>query len=123
MAWTRCLPLCPGAGDSTLPFATFDMKLLLILFFALSVPVIALGYLMDRGAVVGRINGANGLPILACVAVSFLLSLVVAGVSVFVGGWWMPLWVLAGSVVYHLGGGALLVWRLQVLANRGRADR
>ncbi|MFP5481020.1 MAG: hypothetical protein ACLGIE_15245 [Alphaproteobacteria bacterium] len=100
------------------------MTLFLGLCVGLSLTLILLGYLMDRGGILGRVNGANGLPILVAVIVSFLFSLVVALIAGIFGGWAMLGWILLLTLPYHLGLFAFLVWRLQSLATRvAKADR
>ncbi len=84
----------------------------------LSLVVILTGYLVDRSAVKARVNGANGLPILAALVVSFAGSLVVAILAGFLGGWAMLGWVLLFTIPYHAGLGVLLIGRLQRLATR-----
>lgn len=48
------------------------MTTFLAIAFALSLCVILLGFWADRSAVKAQINGANGMPILAALIVSFL---------------------------------------------------
>lgn len=94
------------------------MTVFLAIAFGLSLGLILLGFWADRSAIKDRINGANGLPILVALIVSFLGSLVVALIAGVFGGWeWMG-WIMLLTVPYHAGVAALLIWRLQSLATR-----
>ncbi len=84
----------------------------------LSLALILTGFLMDRSAVKARINGANGLPILVALIVSFLASIGVAVVSGLIKGWGSMGWILLFTIPYHVALGGLLIWRLQMLARR-----
>lgn len=84
----------------------------------LSLIVILGGFLMDRGGIVAKVNGANGLPLLAALILSFVGSLAVALIAGVFAGWAMLGRVLLFSVLYHPALGALLLWRLQVLATK-----
>jgi pheromone shutdown protein TraB len=79
--------------------------------------VILIGF-ADRSAVTAKINGANGLPILVALILSFLASLVVAVIAGLFGGWGMLGKVLLFTVPYHVVVGGLLIWRLQSLATQ-----
>lgn len=57
------------------------MTIFLSIAFGLSLAVILLGFWADRSAITARINGANGLPILLALIVSFLGSLAVAVIA------------------------------------------
>lgn len=54
------------------------MTIFLSIAFGLSLAMIPLGRWADRSGVTARINGANGLPMLVALIVSFLGSLAVA---------------------------------------------
>lgn len=94
------------------------MTIFLTIAFVLSFCLIMLGFWADRSAVTARINGANGLPILVALILSFVVSLAVAVIAGVVRGWEMLGWVLLFTLPYHIGLGALLIWRLQSLATR-----
>ena len=98
------------------------MTIFLRIAFGLSLAVILLGFWADRSAVTARINGANGLPILVALVASFLASLVVAVVAGLFDSMEMLVWVLLFTVPYHVGLGGLLIWRLQSLATRAKAE-
>ena len=97
------------------------MTIFLSIAFCLSLAVILLGFWADRSAISARINGANGLPILVALIVSFLGSLAVAVIAWLFDSFEMLVWVLLFSVPYHVGLGGLLIWRLQSLATRAKA--
>lgn len=99
------------------------MALFLGISVALSLILILIGFRMDRSAIKARINGANGLPVLAALVVSFLASLGIAAVAGIFGGWAMFGWVILFTLPYHIALGALVIWRLQRLASRTAADR
>lgn len=99
------------------------MALFLGTALCLSLILILTGYLVDRSAVRQRINGANGLPMLAALIVSFLISLVLAIVAGLFGGWAILGWVLAFTVPYHVVVGGLMIARLQQLATRAAKGR
>lgn len=94
------------------------MTIFLTIAFALSFCLIMLGFWADRSAVTARINGANGLPILVALILSFVSSLAVAVLAGVFSGWAMLGWVLLFTVPYHIGLGGLLIWRLQNLATQ-----
>ena len=98
------------------------MTLFLLIALGLSLAVILIDFFADRSAVMARINGANGLPILVALVVSFLASLLVAMIAGLFGGWGMSGWVLAFTIPYHGILGWLLIWRLQSLATRVSAE-
>lgn len=62
------------------------MTIFLSIAFGLSLAVILIGFFADRSALTAKINGANGLPILVALNVSFLASLVVAVIAGLIGG-------------------------------------
>lgn len=78
--------------------------------------------LAERSAIVGRINGANGMIILVFLIVSFLASILVAIVSGIFGGWSMFWRVLGGGVLYHAVMGAATIGYLQWFATRSAAE-
>lgn len=86
--------------------------------FALSFGLIMLGFWADRSAVRAKINGANGMPILVALILSFLGSLVVAMIAGIFGSWATLGWIVLLTIPYHIGLAALLIWRLQSLATR-----
>lgn len=90
----------------------------LAIAFGLSLSLILLGFWADRSAVRARINGANGMPILVALIVSFLGSLVVALIAGIFGGWATMGWILLLTIPYHVELAAFLIWRLQSLATR-----
>ncbi len=98
------------------------MTIFLSIAFGLSLSIILLGFWADRSAVTARINGANGLPILVALIVSFLVSLVVAVIAWLFDGFEMLGRVLLFTVPYHVVLGGLLIWRLQSLATRVKAE-
>ena len=97
------------------------MSIFLGIAFGLSLAVILIGFFADRSAVTARINGANGLPILVALIVSFLGSLAVAVIAWRFDGFERLVWGLLFTVPYHIGLGGLLIWRLQSLATRAKA--
>ena len=94
------------------------MTTFLAIAFALSFCLIMLGFWADRSAVRAKINGANGMPILVALIVSFLGSLVVAVIAGIFGSWATMGWIVLLTIPYHIGLAALLIWRLQSLATR-----
>ncbi len=94
------------------------MTTFLAIAFGLSLSLILLGFWADRSAVRARINGANGMPILVALIVSFLGSLVVALIAGVFGSWERMGWILLLTIPYHVGLAAFLIWRLQSLATR-----
>lgn len=94
------------------------MTIFLGIAFSLSLAVILLGFWADRSAITARINGANGLPILVALIVSFLGSLAVAVIAWLFDSFELLVWVLLFTVPYHMVVGGLLIWRLQSLATR-----
>lgn len=98
------------------------MTLFLSIAFGLSLAIILLGFWADRSAVRAQISGANGLPILVALVLSFLASLAVAVVAGLFDSLELLGWVLLFTVPYHIGLGGLLIWRLQSLATRVRAE-
>ena len=94
------------------------MSTFLAIAFGLSFGLILLGFFADRAAVKARINGANGMPILVALILSFLGSLGVAVIAGIFGGWAILGWILLLTIPYHVGLAALLIWRLQSLATR-----
>lgn len=98
------------------------MTIFLSIAFGLSLALILLGFWADRSAVTARINGANGRPILVALVVSFLASLVVAVIAGLLDDWEMLGKVLLFTVPYHVALGGLLIWRLQSLATRVKAE-
>jgi hypothetical protein len=94
------------------------MTLFLSAALLLSLLLIGLGFAMDMSAVRGRINGANGFPILISLLLSFAGSLGVALISGLFGGWGLLGKVLLFTVPYHMGLGGILIWRLQTVATR-----
>ncbi|MBP2310191.1 hypothetical protein GBZ48_22570 [Azospirillum melinis] len=100
------------------------MVLLLIISLTLSLVLLLGAAAMERAAILGRINGANGLTILVALVVSAAASLVVAVLAGWIGGWSALLAVLAGSALYHWGMAKLLLGGLQAIASRiAAADR
>lgn len=94
------------------------MLLLLSLSLALSLILLLGAAAMERAAILGRINGANGLTILVALIVSAAASLVVALLAGWIGGWSALLSVLAGSALYHWAMTKLLLGGLQAIASR-----
>jgi MFS family permease len=94
------------------------MTILLSVTFSLSLCIILVGFLADRSAVKAKINGANGLPVLVALIVSFLASLIVAAISGILGNWSTMGWIVLLTIPYHIGLAAFLIWRLQSLATR-----
>lgn len=94
------------------------MTIFLSIALGLSISVVLLGFWVDRSAVQAKINGANGLPILVALIVSFLASLVVSVIAGLFGGWSTMGWILLLTIPYHIGLAALLIGRLQSLATR-----
>lgn len=94
------------------------MALLLSLSLALSLIVLLGAAAMERAAILGRINGANGLTVLVALVVSAAASLLVALLAGWIGGWSALPAVLAGSVLYHWAMAKLLLGGLQAIASR-----
>ncbi|MCM8737983.1 hypothetical protein M5E06_28060 [Azospirillum sp. A1-3] len=94
------------------------MVILLSLSLTLSLVVLLGAAAMERAAILGRINGANGLTILVALIVSAAASLVVSLLAGWIGGWSALLAVLAGSALYHWAMAKLLLGSLQALASR-----
>ncbi len=94
------------------------MVLLLSLSLTLSLIVLLGAAAMERAAILGRINGANGLTILVALVVSAAASLVVALLAGWIAGWSALLAVLAGSAIYHWAMAKLLLGGLQAIASR-----
>lgn len=94
------------------------MVLLLSLSLVLSLIVLLGAAAMERAAILGRINGANGLVILVALVVSSAASLVVALLAGWIAGWGALLAVLAGSALYHWAMAKLLLGGLQAIASR-----
>ncbi|PWC38961.1 hypothetical protein [Azospirillum sp. TSO35-2] len=94
------------------------MVLLLSLSLTLSLVVLLGAAAMERAAILGRINGANGLVILVALMVSAAASVIVALLAGWIDGWSTLLAVLAGSALYHWAMVKLLLGGLQALASR-----
>ncbi|PWC78673.1 hypothetical protein [Azospirillum sp. TSH64] len=94
------------------------MVLLLSISLTLSLVVLLGAAAMERAAILGRINGANGLTILVVLVVSAAASLVVAVLAGWIGGWGAMLTVLVGSALYHWAMAKLLLSGLQGIASR-----
>lgn len=99
------------------------MVTFLSLSFAVS-PVVLLGAAaMERAAVLGRINGANGLAMLVALIVFALASVVVAIIAAWLSGDGIMLFaVLVGSALYHWVMAKTLFGGLQALAARVAAS-
>jgi hypothetical protein len=97
------------------------MTLFLLLALALSAALIGLGYMMDANAIKARINGANGLPLLAAVLVSGAGLVVVAVICGIWAGPALAFGVLGASLLWHFGALRLAVWHLQRKASRSKA--
>jgi hypothetical protein len=83
---------------------------------SISLALILLAVLMERSAIMARINGANGMVILVALVVSFLASLLVALICGVLEGFGALFVVLGGSIVYHAVLGVVTVGYLQKLA-------
>ncbi len=94
------------------------MVLLLSLSLTLSLVVLLGAAAMERAAILGRINGANGLTILVALIVSAAASPVVSLLAGWIGGWSALLAVIAGSALYHWAMAKLLLGGLQAIASR-----
>lgn len=94
------------------------LGMLIKVAWIISAVLIGLAYLMDRSAIMARINGANGLPLLAAFIVSFLGSLLLAVIMAFMDGWLMLFKVIGVSLVYHLLLMTLMMKRLEYLAQQ-----
>lgn len=100
------------------------MTIFLTIALILSISVILLAFLMDLSAVRARINGANGLPLLVALIVSFLGSLAVTVIGGLFGGLELAIKILLFSFAYHVVVGGLTIWRLQSVATLvAHADR
>lgn len=97
------------------------MILLLLLFAALSAIVILVGMMMDRAAIRERINGANGLPILAAIALSAAGSLILAAILGVLWGVPAALITLLLSAFWHWGALRLCMNLLQREIDRAKA--
>jgi hypothetical protein len=87
----------------------------------ISFAALCLATLMERAAIVGKVNGANGMIILFIWIASGLASLLVAAIAGIFGGWGLLLRVLGGSLLYHAALGPAAIAYLQWLANRSSA--
>lgn len=100
------------------------MTLFLTIVFGLSATAILTAFLMERSAVAGRINGANGLILLVVLIASFLASLALAALAALTGAWSAAGWTLVLTLPWHLGLAAVTIWSLQRFATRiAAADR
>ena len=97
------------------------MTLFLLACLGLSCLILFIGFAMDAAAIRQRINGANGLPFLAALWLSLLLSIAAAAVTLWQWGFAAALLVLAVSALWHWGAFHLLVGALQRKANRAKA--
>lgn len=98
------------------------MTLFLFLAFLASAALIFLAFRMERSAILGGINGANGLTILVAFLLSAMATLPVAAVT-----WWMQailaaLLVILISVLWHFGAWRYAMASLQSLADRTNGD-
>lgn len=94
------------------------MPTLLGLWLALSLAVLLVAAAMERSAILGRVNGANGLFALAALVVSALGSVAAAVAAAWVGGWAVLPAALAASALYHWAMAKVLVGGLGALAKR-----
>lgn len=94
------------------------MLLLLSLSLALSLLLLLGAAAMERSAIIGRINGANGLAVLVAFIVSGAASILVAIAAGWLGGWVVLPAVLVGSALYHWAMAKMLLGGLQALATR-----
>jgi hypothetical protein len=94
------------------------MVIFLSLSFALSLLVLLGAAAMERSAIIGRVNGANGLVMLVALISSALASVVVAIIAAWLSGWTILCAVLAGSALYHWVMAKTLIGGLQALATR-----
>ena len=97
------------------------MTLLLSLSLALSLILLLIAAAMERSAILGRINGSNGLFVLVALIVSATASVVLSIIAGWYGGWAVLPAVLAGSALYHWVMAKILVGGLQVIATRTAA--
>lgn len=96
----------------------------LFLFFALiaSAALLSLAFWMERSAIIGGINGANGLTILVAFIVSASATIPVAAIT-----WWAEgaLWaaaVILISSLWHLGAWRFAMSSLQSIVDRTNGD-
>lgn len=93
------------------------------LSFVVSLFVLLGAATMERSAIHGRINGANGLALLTGLIVSALASVVVAIIVTWLTRDGRMLFaVLAGSALYHWVIAKMLFGRLQALATQVAAN-
>ena len=107
-------------GSSVSLNSTRFLKLTLFLEIALGLSLLLIlsGYLMDLGAILGGVEGANGLPIFMMTMISFVGSFPVAVIAWIFGGWGYAWPIFLGTVPYHLGLVFLLVKHLEFVGRR-----
>lgn len=94
------------------------MTILLALYLVLSLAILMIAWAMERAAILQRINGANGLTLVAAVVLSFAASLPVALIGGYLAGWTLLPVLLAASGLWHWGMLRLLAAWLQRIATR-----
>ncbi len=96
----------------------------LFLFFAFlgSVALLSLAFWMERSAILGGINGANGLTILVAFIVSATATIPIAAVTWWAQGTLMALAVIVISFLWHLGAWRFAMSSLQSIVDRSNGD-
>ena len=114
----HCLGMRLGSSVSLNSTRFLKLTLFLEIAFGLSLLLILSGYLMDLGAILGGVEGANGLPIFMMTMISFVGSFPVAIIAWIFGGWGYAWPIFLGTVPYHLGLVFLLVKHLEFVGRR-----
>lgn len=96
------------------------MTIFLSLALGLSALCLGLAHAMEAGAIRTHVSGANGFVLTMVMLASGTASLVVALIAWIVGGLWIAVAVVAGSIAWHGGVFTLSVWRLTRLARTSR---
>ena len=113
-----CLGMRLGSSVALNSRRFLKLTLFLEIAFGLSLLLILSGYLMDLGAILGGVDGANGLPIFMMTMISFVGSFPVALIAWIFGGWGYAWPIFLGTVPYHLGLVFLLVKHLEFVGRR-----
>lgn len=94
------------------------MTLFLLFAFLGSVALLSLAFWMERSAILGGINGANGLTILVAFIVSATTTIPLAAVTWWAQGFLAALAVILLSFLWHLG-----AWRTAMASLQSLVDR
>lgn len=98
------------------------MTLFLSFAFLASVAVLSLAFFMERSAILGGINGANGLTILVAFIVSAIATIPVAAITWWVQGSLAALAVIVISFFWHLGAWRYAMASFETLIARTNGD-